>query len=180
MWRRMHRKEFYEYHGGLTSANTDESHPFIGITGGSSMMNGQMRTNISAARQFNESPSFQRLNTTTTTTNQTSIHNMNTNSLSRNRYCSTTSRQQAHNNPNNNNNPSNNNYQSLISANYNHSRVNEYVMNTDPCMMLNGAPSAPQHPLNGNYFQSDQDNNTNHYFNNNQNKYNTLTTNPIK
>ena len=144
MWRRMHTKDYYEYHGGLTNSNVggglnvDEAHPFISNTNGST--NGQIRTNISAARQFNQSPNFQRLNPSSTNTTTTSSSNnnggtnsmSNTNSLGRARYSA-------------NNNSIRSQQQNYSNATmYNHNkmnRINEYMLNTDPYLMCN--PSAP-------------------------------------
>ena len=88
MWRKMSNKAYYSYNG----TTVDESHPFISMsnTGGT-----QVRTNISAARQFNESPSFQRLITNpitessihTNTNQQQQIQQQNVmNTLGRNRF----------------------------------------------------------------------------------------------
>ena len=116
MWRRMQNKDYYEYH---LNSNAEESTPFLPINAGS--MNCGIRTNISAARQFNESPSFHRM-----------AASSNTNSLGRNRLTSTNNRQ---------------NYSSTMSSNHNNRhRINDFMLKTDPYTMLN--PSAP---LGGNY-----------------------------
>ena len=151
MWRRMHTKEYYEYHGAISGngagLNLDEAHPFISHTNGS--VTGQIRTNISAARQFNQSPNFQRLNPSSTNTTTSSVNNnnnnnngsndmgsnriSNTNSLGRPRYATS----------NNSNNRSQ--HQSYSNATmYNHNkmnRINEYMLNAEPYTMCN--PSAP-------------------------------------
>lgn len=144
MWRRMHTKEYYEYHGVTngTGLNVDEAHPFISNTNGSAT--GQIRTNISAARQFNQSPNFQRLNptsTNTTTSSATHTNNgsdigsriSNTNSLGRPRYSTNSS---------SNNRGQQQSYSNATMYNHNKmNRINEYMLNTDPYSMCN--PSAP-------------------------------------
>jgi hypothetical protein len=150
MWRRMHTKDYYEYHGGINGngaglgLNVDESHPFISHTNGST---GGIRTNISAARQFNQSPNFQRLNPPSTNTTTSTVNNSgndligsrmsNTNSLGRPRYSS--------NNNSSINNSTRSQHQSYSNATmYNHNkmnRINEYMLNSDPYSMCN--PSAP-------------------------------------
>ncbi len=126
MWRRMTNRAYYKYHGG-PMINGDESHPFIPVSSG----NGQVRSNMSAAaRQFNESPSFQRLVTTTSTSQQATNSNA---TMGRNRYnnSSTLSR--------NNNNNNNTNLYATTTMN----RVEDYMINTDPYLMYNKGPSAP-------------------------------------
>lgn len=133
MWRRMTNKAYYKYHGAGPNINSDESNPFIPMSSG----NGQVRSNISAAaRQFNESPSFQRLVN----------HQQSNSTLGRNRNNngSTLSR-------NNNNNHYNSNMNQNVYASATMNRVEDYVMNTDPYLMYKGVPSAP--PPN-NYAQS--------------------------
>jgi hypothetical protein len=149
MWRRMHTKDFYEYHGGMngtgigTGLNADESRPFISQSG--STATGQIRTNISAARQFNQSPNFQRLIPSSTTNNTTSAINTsivannaaaninNTNSLGRPRYTSSNSSM---------NRSQLQNYSNATMYNQNKmNRINEYMLNSDPYTMCN--PSAP-------------------------------------
>jgi hypothetical protein len=91
MWRRMHKRDAYDYHTSNAAAaavanhHTDESHPFISLNN----VPVPPRTNLSAARQFNESPSFQRMAVAQSSTSSnhasTALGNHNTNSLSRNR-----------------------------------------------------------------------------------------------
>ncbi len=151
MWRRMHTKDYYEYHGGINGhgaglgLNVDESHPFISHTNGST--GGGIRTNISAARQFNQSPNFQRLNPSSTNTTTSTVNNggseigggsrmSNTNSLGRPRYSS--------NNTSISNSTRNQNQGYSNATMYNHNkmnRINEYMLNSDPYSMCN--PSAP-------------------------------------
>ena len=184
MWRKMHNKEYYDYHRNSNGSNGDDTHPFLSSSnnGGNSVA-GQIRTNISAARQFNESPSFQRLPTNSST-------NSNFNSLGRNKHSTL-----RHNTSNNNNNTNNtNNYAATLSYNQTKlNRVNEFVVNTDPYLMLNSTPSAPPQ-INGNannFIQNDNfrssannyyytANKNPNYYNNKYNNANTLATNALK
>jgi len=128
MWRRMHNKAYYKYNAGGPSINIDESHPFIPLTSG-------VRSNISAAaRQFNESPSFQRLVTTSIQSQQANTNQNLT--IGRNRYNSSTIARTSNNNNNNNAN---------LYATTTMNRVEDYVVNTDPYLMYGnkGLPSAP-------------------------------------
>ena len=132
MWRRMHNKAYYKYNAGGPSINIDESHPFIPLTSGNGV-----RSNISAAaRQFNESPSFQRLVTTSISQQANTNQNM---TIGRNRYNSSTIARNSNNNNNNNNNNAN------LYATTTMNRVEDYVVNTDPYLMYGnkGLPSAP-------------------------------------
>jgi hypothetical protein len=155
MWRKMNNKAFYAYNCAINS-NGDESHPFINNNGG----NGQLRTNISAARQFNESPSFQRLVTTALTesnNNSTSIQQQNINAmntLARNRYNTINNRSNlsSHINSNNINNNNNNNL--------NMNRVDECMLNTDPYLTYKGAQTLSRQ---GNYSQSNYYSNYGNY-----------------
>lgn len=128
MWRRMTNKAYYKYHSG--GPNLEESNPFIPPSSG----NGQVRSNISAAaRQFNESPSFQRLVTT----------NQSNSTLSRNRANNSSTMSRNNQNQNNNQN---------LYATTTMNRVEDYLLNNDPYMIYNkSVPSAP--PAN-NYSQS--------------------------
>ncbi|CAF0748234.1 unnamed protein product [Brachionus calyciflorus] len=156
MWRRMHTKDLYDYHTNNTTNGhllNEETHPFIASNTGTA----QIRTNISAARQFNESPSFQRLAVNSSSTNS----NITSNTLNRNRY-NTTSR-------------SNYAATSNIGSNLNHysqtlkmtNRLhNDYMLHNsaDPYSVINshqntnssmGFPPAPnQTNPNSNVFQS--------------------------
>ena len=221
MWRRLHTKDYFEFQRG-TSASTgsaasssnsgggggsgiDESHPFLGehsasANGGGA---GHLRANISATRQFKESPSFHRLNLAATGSSANN-HNSNTLSHTLGRASRTLSHRNAtaaatatatpsalvnvppttssiyssgmhalnnNNNNNHNNNSSVNhhhniiapsNYASTLSYQSHHqakmNRVNEYVLNTEPYMMLPSAPppqqlqqqQQQQQPINGN------------------------------
>lgn len=134
MWRRMTNKAYYKYHCGGPNMNLEESNPFIPM----SSNNGGVRSNISAAaRQFNESPSFQRL----VTTNQSSS------TLGRNRHNghATLSR-------NNNQNQANQNLYATTTM----GRVEDYIHNNDPYLMYKNLPSAPpaNHYSQSNYAQS--------------------------
>lgn len=183
MWRRMHTKDLYDYHTSNGHNLTDETHPFISLNAGS----GHVRTNISAARQFNESPSFQRLAVASSSVNSNTT---TTNSLSRNRYNTANRSNYATSNINSNTGilPGNNNYSQTLKMN---SRINEYTINTDPYLMLNNAnnvnsntlgfPSAPNQShlnsnANGNFNLNNMNNNNNYAImqNNNhfENKYN--------
>ncbi len=177
MWRKMHNKEYYDYHRNSNGSNGDDTHPFLSSNGGNSVA-GQIRTNISAARQFNESPNFQRLPTNSST-------NSNFNSLGRNKH--STLRHNSNNNTSNNTN----NYAATLSYNQTKlNRVNEYVVNTDPYLMLNNAPSAPpQINGNNNFIQNDnfRSSANNYYYTANKNNYcntkynaNTLASNALK
>ncbi|RNA13425.1 tweety -like protein [Brachionus plicatilis] len=148
IWRRMHTKELFEYHNSNASGHmlSEEIHPFIS----SSTATAQIRTNISAARQFNESPNFQRLAANSSSTNA----NL-TNTLNRNRY-NTASRSNyaAASTLGSNSNPYS---QTLKMTNRLH---NDYMLNSDPYSVLNnqtqvnlGLASAPSQS-NSNVFQS--------------------------
>jgi len=160
----MNNRAFYAYNSALHS-NGDESHPFIASGG-----NGQLRTNISAARQFNESPSFQRLVTTALTenNNNTSIQQQNINAmntLARNRYNTMNNRSNlsSHNNNNNNNNNNinlnlNKNNNNINNLNMN--RVDDCMLNTDPYLTYKGAQTLSRQ---GNYSQSNYYSNYGNY-----------------
>lgn len=151
MWRRMHTKDLYDYHTTNTNGNilNDETHPFIASN---NTATAQIRTNISAARQFNESPSFQRLAANSSSTNS----NITSNTLNRNRYNTTSRSNYA---ATTNMQPPNANHysQTLKMTNRLH---NDYMINTDPYSIINnqnsnGFPPAPnQANSNSNVFQS--------------------------
>lgn len=180
MWRRMHTKELYEYHNSNASGHmlSEEIHPFIS----SSAATAQIRTNISAARQFNESPSFQRL-----AANSSSTNSNLTNTINRNRY-NTASRSNyaAASTLGSNSNPYS---QTLKMTNRLH---NDYMLNADPYSILNnqnqvnmGLASAPsQSNSNGNYGNFNLNNSNygipNQMMQNNHFNSNTLKTNAIK
>jgi hypothetical protein len=139
MWRRMTNKAYYKYHTAAPNLNIDESNPFIPMSNG----NGQVRSNISAAaRQFNESPSFQRMATTNQSNSTLGRNNRNNNGHS------TLSRNNNHNQMHINNNN--------VYASTTMNRVEDYVMNTDPYLMYKGLPSAPppQNNYESNYARS--------------------------
>jgi len=150
MWRRMHTKEYYNYNSSSSNSNTDEAHPFIP----SSSANGQIRTNISAARQFNESPSFQRM-TINNNNNNSNSNYMGASTLGRNTTRTSSMRQAANNATSNYASPLNNYCNTQARMN----RVNEYMMNNDPYMMLNsnGMPSAPPAHHVNNYMDTHND-----------------------
>lgn len=87
MWRRMHAKDYFDYHQANGNAGTnptapEESHPFLYTNGtsGGGPGNGHLRTTASAvARQFNESPSFQRLAINSSSINSNTTQTTNTN-----------------------------------------------------------------------------------------------------
>lgn len=99
MWRRMHKKEAFDYHhsnfysnnscmatNNLNNCNNDEANPFISVNRAQS----SSRVNFSATRQLNNSPSFQRVHNVAQSSKNTN-HNNNAlnshfNSLSRSRY----------------------------------------------------------------------------------------------
>ena len=146
MWRRMHSKSYYGYNCGVNT-NVDESHPFIPLNGPN---NGQTRTGaqVSATRQFNESPSFQRLANPAITSNLNGVQsNTSFNSLSRNRY--TGNGTLVHQNNYSSAINSNNNPYVTTTMSRNH---DEYSINTDPYLMYKRMPSAP--PSNNNYMST--------------------------
>ena len=127
MWRRMTNRAYYKYHA--TGPSIEESNPFIPHTSG----NGQVRSNIAAAaRQFNESPNFQRLTNQTSSATLGRIRNNGNSTLSRS-------------NNNTNNNGNNHHLQNVYAAANMH-RVEDYLANNDPYSMYNHVPSAPAPP----------------------------------
>lgn len=180
IWRRMHTKDLYEYHSSNSGGHmiNEEIHPFIS----SNTATAQIRTNISAARQFNESPNFQRL-----AANSSSANSNLTNTLNRNRY-NTASRSNyaAASTLASNSNPYS---QTLKMTNRLH---NDYMLNADPYSILNnqnqvniGLASAPsQSNSNGNYGNFNLNNSNygvpNQMMQNNHYNSNTLKTNAIK
>lgn len=141
MWRKMNNKAYYAYNCGLNTNATEETHPFITLANGNTS---QVRTNISAARQFNESPSFQRLVTnalseTTMPSNVTQQQNA-VNTLSRNRYNTINNRAQ------------------LANHHQNMNRVDDCMINTDPYLTYKGAQTMSHN----NYSQSNYGNYSNY------------------
>ena len=165
VWRRIHGKEFLDNHYGSSTGNggltSDETHPFLPL---SSTHHQGVRSNISAARQFNESPSFQRLTTATSsangnsnanTTSSSSILANNTGSMARTRY------HRANGNATNTLGGS--------AANGRGMAMDEYSLNTDPYLLLNSnngskpGPSVPPPPMNGNYLHAINENGSSHH-----------------
>ena len=181
MWRRMHSKAYFSYNCGV-NANVDESHPFIplntggggngggagngGNASGGNGSNGQVRQGgqVSATRQFNESPSFQRLTNPVINNIQS---NTSFNSLSRHRFGNGTATLSHQNNNSSNysssmNNTSNNN--PYITATMGRGNHDEYSINTDPYLMYKRMPTAPpsllqQQHHNNNYMSTNYETN---------------------
>lgn len=168
LWRRMHGKDIYDNHFSngsagsshqhnllTTGSNSDETHPFLPLAATGAGQS--VRTNMST-RQFNESPSFQRLNANTSS--QTNSTLSNTASLSRSRYHS--ARQNSTTNNNNGTTAANN---ALMT-----SRIDEFgALNTDPYLVLGKSnPSAPPALNNGNLLNAINENSTNNFYTLNQ------------
>jgi len=134
MWRRMTNRAYYKYH--TSGPSMEESNPFIPVSGSGG--GNQIRSNISAAaRQFNESPNFQRL----VTTNQST--------LSRNRGTTLNRNNSSSNNYSNNHMINQNLYASSAMG-----RVEDYLANTDPYSIYSKNVVASAPPPVSNYSQS--------------------------
>lgn len=161
MWRRLHKKEAYEYHRhnfatapmssapAYSASHMEESHPFLSLTNNNTNnVTSIPRTNVSAARQFNESPNFQRLTVAQSSTNSNHLlHHANTNSLNRPRYSGAAT--------------SSNMRMNAQTLKMNHTRMNnisngnEYnSINHDSNLLLGPANYHNPHQQNGNAFPS--------------------------
>ncbi len=141
MWRRMTNRAYYKYH--TSGPSIEEANPFIPLSGAGGH---QVRSNISAAaRQFNESPSFQRL----VTTNQST--------LSRNRSNAGGSATMNRNNNNNHNSSishSNHMANQNLYATTTMGRVEDYLASSDAYSMYSKNVVASAPPPASNYSQS--------------------------
>jgi hypothetical protein len=151
LWRQIHAKDYCESHQYNNRSVNEETHPFITLNGNGPTGSAQVRTNISAARQFNESPNFQRLKKQTTAINPPVIPST-TASASLNGSSAANMLQNS--NTMNRNNRHDGTMKSRINNNYTGemSRYDDVLLNSDPYMMLKNGPSAPPANSKLNYY----------------------------